>query len=296
MTELGVVTVTYNAATFIKPFLDCCLRQNYNKFKLIIIDNNSKDNTLDIINNYSDERIILIRNEDNIGYAAACNQGVKYLIKENIPECLFVNNDTEFDGNLFESLISSRRHFKANAITPRITYFDDPEKNWFAGGKINFWRGFQGMHIGEGLKNNPFKVKPEWIEVATGCCVLFTLETFKKVGYFDPNYFVYFEDTDYFIRMIKLKLKLLYDPRISIKHKISKSTGGAKSDFSLKYYHRNQIYILRKNYPRAILYAQIPIIVTKIMFRFLLRMDSYRQFKLKLSSICNGMKITINEY
>ena len=295
MMELGVVTVTYNAATFIKPFLDCCLSQNYHNFRLIIIDNNSIDNTLELINNYSDKRIVVIINKDNIGYAAACNQGIDYLTKRDIPECLFINNDTEFDSNLFESLISSRRHFNANAITPRITYFDDPDKNWFAGGKIVFWRGFQGKHIGEGFKNNPLKVRPKWIEVASGCCVLFTLETFKKVGYFDPNYFVYFEDTDYFLRMNKLKLKLLYDPKISIKHKISKSTGGEKSDFSLKYYHRNQVYILRKNYHSVFLCIQIPIIVIKILARFLLRMDSYKQFRLRLSSISGGMKMIINK-
>ena len=61
MEKIGIVTVLFNSANVIKPFLECVLLQKYTEFNLYIIDNNSQDNSLEIASGCIDKRIKLKR-------------------------------------------------------------------------------------------------------------------------------------------------------------------------------------------------------------------------------------------
>ncbi len=291
--SLGVVTVTYNSANFFRPFLTCCLNQTHNDFELLVIDNASADNTLEVLSELTDARVYQIHNEQNIGYAAACNQGISYFLDKGVSDILFINNDTEFTPDLFESLQMLRVRYNADAITPRVSYAEDTSINWYAGGRFTFWKGFQGEHLGEGKHYDPADNEPRWTPVASGCCVMFPISTFERLGLFDPNYFVYFEDTDYFVRMAQAKLRLLYAPGVAIAHKISLSTGGSQSDFSIRYYQRNQIYLLRKHFGSGTVAIQVLLISLKATARLLTCRDTFRQYTLRLSSICTGFRMSV---
>jgi len=289
--KLGVVTVTYNAADFLQPFLDCCLAQTHRDFELLVIDNASTDSTLGVLSLVEDSRVKLIQNEHNVGYAAACNQGIRYFLERRASDILLINNDTEFGPDLFESLQVFRARYDADAITPRISYAEDTTISWYAGGRFTFWKGFQGEHLGMGQRHDPSDTQPRWTPVAPGCCVMFPTSTFERIGLFDENYFVYFEDTDYFLRMQRAGLRLLYAPGISVAHKISLSTGGPQSDFSIRYYQRNQIYLLRKHFGSVAVVPQVALIVLKVTFRLLTLRDTFRQFVLRLLSIGEGFRM-----
>jgi hypothetical protein len=291
--KLGVVTVTFNAANFLQPFLGCCLAQAFKYFELLVIDNASSDNTMEVLSHVKDSRVKLIQNEHNIGYAAACNQGIRYFLARGVSDILFINNDTEFGPDLFESLRETRACHDADAITPRISYAEDTNINWYAGGRFTFWKGFQGEHLGMGQRHDPSDNLPRWTAVASGCCVLFRSATFEHIGFFDENYFVYFEDTDYFIRMKRAGLRLLYAPGISVAHKVSLSTGGSQSDFSIRYYQRNQIYLLRQHFGLSAVMLQALLLVLKATFRLLTLRDTFRQYVLRLSSIGEGLRMPV---
>lgn len=289
--SLGVVTVLFNSELFIEEFIDCCIAQTFDGFKLLVIDNNSLDKSVLTIQSYKDPRIKLLLNDKNIGYAKACNQAIDFFKEMGVTDILFINNDTFFDKTLFFDLLEARKYNHVDAVTARITYASDPERNWYAGGKFNYWRGFQGQHLGEGELNDPTDNVPRLTPVASGCCVLFSIDIFAEVGYFDPNFFVYAEDTDLFIRMQKKRKKLLYHPEIVVKHKISLSTGGPQSDFSIRYHHRNQIYLIRKHLSSLSILLQIILIGCKIFLRLMLRLDTVRQCRLRINGMIEGFKI-----
>ena len=288
---LGVVTVTYNAEAFIDEFLGCCLSQTYKNFKLLIIDNASSDKSKMIIRGYDDIRFQLMINSQNVGYSEACNQAIAYFKRLGTKQMLFLNNDTIFSELLFINLLSARESYHVDAVTPRIIYASDPSKNWYAGGKFNYWRGFQGEHLGEGRLNKSEDTTPRLTPVASGCCILFSMNVFEVVGNFDPDFFVYGEDTDLFIRMYRHHMTLLYHPGIVLAHKVSLSTGGAGSDFSLHYYHRNQIYLIRKHLSVFWIPIQLILILSKASIRYLAGFDTRRQFFLRLKGIVEGFRI-----
>jgi teichuronic acid biosynthesis glycosyltransferase TuaG len=74
---VSVLIVAHNADTFIDKTIRSCLEQSYQNIELLILDNNSLDNTLDVITSFNDPRIHLYRNDQNFSPYA----GLNYLIE-----------------------------------------------------------------------------------------------------------------------------------------------------------------------------------------------------------------------
>lgn len=290
--SLGVVTVTFNAEKYLAPFIECCLAQDHPNYTLLVIDNASTDRTLQIVEEIADSRVRVIANEANVGYAAACNQAISHFVAAGVENILFINNDTEFDQGLFSALIQELDRSAADAITPRITYFSAPDTDWYSGGIFQFWNGFQGTHSTPNAAST--RIGPT--EVAPGCCVLFRLATFREIGLFDPTYFVYFEDTDLFWRMKKAGLKLWYLGSEALAHKVSLSTGGSQSDFSIRFHQRNQMYAVRKHFGRCTVALQFLAIISKATTRLLLRRDSWQQFLTRMRGIREGTQLPLRKF
>ena len=64
---VSVCIPAYNNAAYIKDTIDSILRQTYTNLELVICDDNSKDDTVEVIESIKDSRIKLIKNEKNLG-------------------------------------------------------------------------------------------------------------------------------------------------------------------------------------------------------------------------------------
>ena len=89
--KIGVVTVTYNSSLVLEDFFSSIENQDFLDFHLYIIDNNSKDNTLSKINKWNFSTKTILKNTNNIGVAAANNQGIKLALKDNCDFLLLLN-------------------------------------------------------------------------------------------------------------------------------------------------------------------------------------------------------------
>ena len=80
LTDHGLVSIimpNYNSAKYIKDAIDSVVAQTYTNWELIIVDDCSLDNSFEIINQYKDARIKLIKNESNSGAAISRNNAIK---------------------------------------------------------------------------------------------------------------------------------------------------------------------------------------------------------------------------
>ena len=109
---------------------------------------------------------------------------------------------------------------------------------------------------------------------ATGCCILLHKNIIEKVGLLDDDFFMYSEDADYSIRIIKNGFNIKYIPQSKIWHKVSSSSGGESSPLSLYYMERNRLYLLKKHRDffnkRAFLYVYVTRLIkltTGVIFR-----------------------------
>ena len=116
MDKIGLVTITYNSANVLQPFLDCVWKQTHSNLVLYIIDNASGDATLSILEDEQDGRLKIIKNATNLGVAKANNQGIEKAISDGCDQVLIINNDVEFESTLIEKLINNKYHFEDEYI------------------------------------------------------------------------------------------------------------------------------------------------------------------------------------
>ena len=256
MEKIGLVTITYNSENVLDRFLHSALKQSFDEFMIYIIDNNSSDNTLKLLQKYDDPRIKIVINESNFGVAKANNQGIKLALNDGCSQVLIINNDTEFEEFLIEKMLAIQRKNNCSLVVPRIMFFDTPEIVWYAGGKFIKSKGFLPEHIGNNQKYDKDLNIVNQVDYAPTCCLLVKKEVFDDIGFMDEKYFVYFDDTDFMYRILKQnKHKLFYFSDVVFYHKVgslTRSFTDPKSDiryrgnFFIKYNVRNHIYFLKK--------------------------------------------------
>ena len=255
MEKIGLVTITYNSAHVLRGFLDSVLNQTFQNFIIYIIDNNSQDKTFNILEEYSDDRIVLIKNFENVGVAKANNQGIKLSLKDGCSQVLIINNDIEFEEHLFQKMLNIQKENNCSLVVPKMMYFDNPNHIWYAGSDFVKTKGFLPIHKGmrqkdEGKFDGVFQV-----EYAPTCCLLVKKQVFEDVGFMDEKYFVYFDDTDFSYRvLIDGRHKLFYFSDVKFYHKVGSLTKSVdidnkkeyRSDFFIKQNTRNHVYFLKK--------------------------------------------------
>lgn len=251
--KIGIVTVLFNSDAVLDDFFKSVANQDYQNYKLYLIDNsvNEKSSILinSLISNYSlTDKVVYIPCESNYGVAKGNNIGIEIALKEHCDYVLLSNNDILYDDkNLFQKLVEIHKiDSKKIIISPKIFYFNS-KLIWFAGCIFRKWVA-NPIHIGFQQEDIGQFETPYFCNSGPTCFVLFHKSVFEKVGLMDEKYFVYMDDIDFFYRCESKGILNYYEPSLNIQHKESISTGGRGSDFTFMYTFRNRLYFVDKFY------------------------------------------------
>lgn len=252
---IGIVTITYNSGKVIVPFLESVLAQSHQDFILYIIDNVSQDNTLELIAQYSDSRIRVVKNDKNVGVAAGNNQGMVMAMEAQLPLVMLLNNDVEFESTLFEKLLIAMQQSGHSLVTCKMMYDSEKDKIWYAGCHWDVKGGYMAPHTGQKEEDKGQYDQIIDVDYAPTCLVMMKREVIEDIGYMDEKYFAYYDDTDYFYRISQHgKHKILYYPFVKFYHKVgglTQSKSGTVTKFKFGNFHihlttRNKVYYLMK--------------------------------------------------
>lgn len=245
--EVSVIIPNWNGYYLIKICLKALEKQTYKNFEVIVIDNGSTDMSLDFIKkNYP--KVTNIKLKVNTGFANAVNLGIKQARGKYL---LLLNNDTEIEKNCLSYLVKCFKKKKnISFICPKILNFYERDKIDSAGDWID--EVGHADNIGRGEKDDKSfsKERPVFIGTAGGC--LIKREAFKKVGLFDEDYFMYFEDVDWCFRAQLLGLKGWYEPKAIIYHVHKGSASRVRSLVEYLQF-RNMTMTVIKNFPKGLL-------------------------------------------
>lgn len=124
MPLLSVIIPVYNAENTIKKCIDSILNQTFQDFEIIIVDDNSNDNSFKILSKYKNSKINLIKNLENIGAGASRNKGLQYAKGKYIG---FVDNDDFVDKNYFQNAIDEiiKNDFDIAISRKLVNHFKD---------------------------------------------------------------------------------------------------------------------------------------------------------------------------
>jgi len=219
------IVVTYKSCEYINTCLRALTNQTYRSHKILVVDNRSEDNIEENIRKFNG--VQLLKNEKNHGYAYAVNQGLKRALKDDAEFAFILNPDIEMDSRVLEKLVTcAEQNPKIGAIGPNII-----QMSWSNAENLNNLSSEEGI------------VYVDWL---SGCGILVRMEAVKQIGLFDPDYFLYWEETDFLFRLKKGNWKIA-----KVNSAIMKHVGGASSKYiktkSYYYFIRNIFVFARKN-------------------------------------------------
>jgi hypothetical protein len=231
--RVAILIVNWNNYQDTKLCLDSLYEVNYPKLRVILIDNGSEDNS-GIRLSREFPKLKLIQNKSNLGFAGGNNIGIQYVLEQDIPYILLLNNDTEVIQPDFINFLV--RELDQNndvcAVGPKVlqpnSRIDETILPYPTIGII--------IRNTLGLYRNEYHHK-KYVDSVSGCCVLVRSDVIKDVGLLDNNFFMYGEETEWFYRMRKAGWNVCYLPIESIIHK-----GGSSS----QHLENKKIYIERR--------------------------------------------------
>ena len=298
--KIGLVTVTFNSSSVLDDFFVSIKNQDYNNFKLYIVDNASSDDTIDKVEKWDCHPKILLKNNKNIGVSSANNQGINLALNDNCDFILLINNDTIFEDKLISKLIDAHIKYGSSIVVPKIKYYLKSNVIWYAGGFYNKTKACLNYHRGQDEIDCGQYNFNDIVEYAPTCCALIHKTVFEDVGLMDEKFFVYFDDADFFYRVLRFNrhhIKYIYD--IHFLHKIGSLTKSRVektniySDFFIIQSCKNHVYFLRKQ--KAFLaYINLIYLWFYLTLRFFIsnRFEKkWRVFMLIQTSYFNGFKI-----
>ena len=206
---LGIVIVNYNDGKTTKRLLDSI--KDYKILdRIVVVDNNSTDNSLKELKKYSNEKIDVIENKENLGYAAALNIGAKKVIKE-LGKCHIIFSNSDVIINSEDSLkeLSDTVSKKIKVVGPTIVE------------GVNLNRGWKLPSIKDEIRANVPILSRRWnkellygeehyekdisiVDVVSGCFFLVDSKALEAVKFFDEKTFLYYEEN---ILAAKMKKK-----------------------------------------------------------------------------------------
>lgn len=223
---ISAIIVNYNAG----PLLGRCvvsLLACPQAIEIIIVDNASSDGSLDGLDD--SPQVILVHNSINLGFAAACNIGIK---ASTAPYLLFLNPDCALEGDALSPLLTDlQRNNQVGMVGGLLLNSDGTEQ---AGGRRAVptpWRSFVrafGLHrladrwpnmfYDFHLHKQPLPATSAEVEAISGACMLVKRTAIDDVGLWDEGYFLHCEDLDWCMRFRQKGWKILFVPASRIHH------------------------------------------------------------------------------
>ena len=226
--SVAIIVLTWNGRQLTLDCLRSLESVETPNTRAILVDNASSDGTVAAVRERYGDRIDIIENPSNQGFAAGNNVGIRRALESSADFILLLNNDTFVAPDFVDQLLRPFADAGVGIVAPKIYYAEPRDQIWFAGGEISLWRGI-ARHIGIRETDRGQYDRERDIDYATGCAMLVRREVFEKVGDLDPSYEAYFEDADFSLRARDAGFRIRYAPASKVWHRISASTGGQLS-------------------------------------------------------------------
>jgi GT2 family glycosyltransferase len=237
--NLSFIIVNYQSEKYLKNCLSSIKEKILNlNYEIIVVNNSGIRLEVE-----PPGEVRVMNTGKNVGFGAANNIGTKEAKGEIL---CFLNPDTEIiSSNINDLLGEFGKDDKLAIIGPRLLTGDNEVQQWSAGAEVTLWdivlNNF-GIKRSKKIWESPGKIGCAWV---SGAAMFIQKEVFEKIGGFDENFFMYFEDIDLCKRVRLAGYKVLYFPEFTIKHFGGKSFGIDKKK-QKRYYRKSQWRYFKK--------------------------------------------------
>jgi GT2 family glycosyltransferase len=235
--RVGAIVLCHNGIDLTLECLTSLLHQDY-PVEVIVVDNNSQDGTVAAVSTkFPQVQVVAVK--QNLGYASGNNLGMQTAINRGCDIFFLVNNDTRLSPDCVSILVRAlENNPSAGAVGPMVHTFEGLERISSAGGKID-WRYASAMNVGAGeLDHAQYSARP--VDFINGCGLMVTRKAVDRAGMLDPKYFMYWEETDWCMRIQQAGFQILFEPRARMQHKATLQDN-EQSPTTIYYLTRNRL-------------------------------------------------------
>jgi GT2 family glycosyltransferase len=240
----SVVIPNWNGAHHLPICLNALRAQTYPSLEIIVADNASEDNTLDLLAaQYPEVHVVAL--PENRGFTGACNAGMEVAKGDYVS---LLNNDTEVDPGWVAAVVEAfDRHPEAGLVASKMLLFDERDRFHTAG---DLYR-VDGRLVNRGVweRDEGQYDQEEYVFSACGGSAAYRRRMLNEIGLLDDDFFFSCEDMDLAWRAQLAGYRCIYAPNAVVYHRLAATGGGVTASY---YDGRNTIWILIKDYPAAL--------------------------------------------
>jgi GT2 family glycosyltransferase len=239
--RFSIITVHRNGIDRLRTFLkSAALTIDFKRDIIIVVDNHSLDDSIEIAEKEF-PTVKFIKNNYNMGYAYACNQGIQNSKSEFILIC---NNDLILPPNILEKLEADFKNYSDAGLIGGQLINNHGELSTSAGNDTTL---FTELGFKKNKRLYPTQKITE-VESIVGACMAARQVTINKAGMLDPAFFFYYEESEWCYRIRQFGWKIFLDSEIRVTH-----TGGASTKTVFLgariEYHRSRLHYWKKVFP-----------------------------------------------
>ena len=226
--KVSLIILNWNGLEDTIECLESLEKVTYPNYEVIVVDNNSEGNDVQVLREKFGGYIQLIQNDRNYGCGEGFNTGIRYVLVNSQPKyILIMNNDVVVDPNFLDELVRvAESDEQIGIVGPKIYYYDYKGRNdviWSAGGKIRRWSLKIHRRIGEDDNDLPKYQIENSVDWISGAVLMLKSSLIEKVGLWNPWYFIGYEDIEYCLKARRHGFKIVYVPASRAWHKVAAS-------------------------------------------------------------------------
>jgi GT2 family glycosyltransferase len=237
---ISVIIPNWNGAHHLPTCLDSLTRQSLDAWEILVVDNDSHDDSLAVLARYPAVRTLAL--DHNQGFTGACNIGFR---EARGAIQVLLNNDTEVDARWLEAIAAAfERDPSVGLVASKMLLFDRRDTFHTAGDYVTL----DGLAHNRGVwqRDEGQYDHAAYVFSACGGSAAYRGAMLDEIGVLDDDFFFSFEDVDLAWRAQLAGWRCLYTPQAIVYHKLKASGGGPIASF---HDGRNRLYTLVKNYP-----------------------------------------------
>jgi len=233
--DVSVIIVAYNSASSVADCLKSVREQQDVQREILVIDNASSDETVNVIRS-SQANPVLIENRENVGFGRACNQGFAASKGRYI---YLLNPDAELIGS--------------NALATLCRALSE-HKSWgMAGSRVvsatGEWNSPATTYPDQSHVGKDFSALPGRIAWVVGASMIIRREVYSELGGFDPEFFLYSEETDFCLRLRQRGYEIGFVEEAAVRH-IGGASETGRDPYEVWTRRANGLHLFwRKHYP-----------------------------------------------
>lgn len=238
--QVSIIIPVWNGSQVICACLQALQNQSFREFEIIVVDNASQDNSVDLIET-NFPQVKILKSEYNLGFSGGCNLGIEGAQGEIL---ILLNQDVTVYPNWIEEFILAFTQYPSAGIIGGKGLYPEGLIIQHAGGWIEWPLGL-AQHYGYQEQDEGQYDTPRLVEFVTGAALGIRRTTLEHVGLLDDSFWPgYYEDVDYCFRARALGFEIWYCPAIVYLHQESFSTNNIERSW---YTQRGRLRMLLKH-------------------------------------------------